>query len=337
MMKELRIGVVGCGAIGRDHIRRINEVIHGARVTAVSDVFVEGGTKVAEQWGAQFFADGEEMIRSDLVDAVIVTTLDEFHEQYVTAAIRAGKYVFCEKPLAPDAASCRRIMDAEIAGEKHLLQVGFMRRYDAGYQALREIAQTRRYGEPLMLHCAHRAVSIAPNYVTSMLVTNCAVHEIDVLRWLLGEDYKSCQVVQPKATKNAWEGLNDPIIVMLETESGVRIDVEVFVNCRYGYDIRCEMVCEEASVSLPTPTGVLVRTEGQRILPVSDDWKARFVAAYDTEFQEWVDCCKNGTVSGPNAWDGYACAVAATAAVKALERGTIEPILLGECPAFYRK
>lgn len=335
-MKDLKIGVVGCGAIGRDHIRRINEVVHGAHVTAVADVFVEGGTKVAEQWGAQFFADGEEMIRSDLVDAVIVTTLDGFHEQYVTAAIKAGKPVFCEKPLAPDAASCRRIMETEMASGKHLLQVGFMRRYDEGYRALKEIVVSRKYGEPLMLHCAHRAVSIAPNYVTSMLVTNCAVHEIDVLRWLLGEDYASCQVLQPKATSNAWEGLNDPIIVLLETKSGVRIDVEVFVNCRYGYDIRCEVVCETASVSLPTPSGVLVRTEGQCAIPISDDWQARFIDAYDAEFQQWIEGCGKGIVTGPTAWDGYACAVAATAAVKALENGKIEKIELGEQPAFYR-
>lgn len=221
-MSELRIGVVGCGAIGRDHIRRINEVIQRAHVVAVSDVNIEGGKKVAEQWNAQLFSDGEEMIRSELVDAVVVTTLDEFHEQYVVAAIRAGKYVFCEKPLAPDADSCRRIMQAEMEGGKHLLQVGFMRRYDQGYRALKEIVSTRKYGEPLMLHCAHRAVSIAPNYVTNMLVSNCAVHEIDVLRWMLGEDYKTCQVLQPKATSKAWEGLNDPIIVLLETQSGVR-------------------------------------------------------------------------------------------------------------------
>ena len=126
-MEQLRIGVVGCGAIGRDHIRRINEVIQGARVTAVSDVFAECGKTAAAKWGAEFFADGGEMIRSDLVDAVIVATLDEFHEQYAVAAIRAGKYVFCEKPLAPDAASCRRIMRAEMDGGKPLLQVGFMR------------------------------------------------------------------------------------------------------------------------------------------------------------------------------------------------------------------
>lgn len=335
-MKELKIGVVGAGTIGRDHTRRIMEKINGAYVTAIADVNKEVGVSTAEKWGAQFFDDGEELIASDMVDAVVITTLDEYHEQYATAAIRAGKYVLCEKPLAPDAESCCRIMKEEIAGGKKLLQVGFMRRFDAGYRELKQIISEKRYGEPLMVHCAHRAVSIAPNYITSMLVTNCAVHEIDVLRWLLGEDYKSCQVVKARPTKHAWETLNDPVIVMLETVSGVRIDVEVFVNCRYGYDIRCEVVCEEGTVSLPTPTGTLVRTVGQRSIPVSDDWQARFVDAYDLEFQQWVDNCRVGIVNGPTAWDGYACAVAATAAVEALNTKLIQPIVLDEQPEFYQ-
>lgn len=335
-MDELRVGVVGCGAIGKDHIRRINQVIQGACVTAVADVNVEGGMKTAAQWNAEFYSNGEEMIRSSQVDAVLIATLDQFHEQYAVAAIQAGKPVFCEKPLAPDAASCKRIMDAEIAGGRRLLQVGFMRRYDAGYRALKEAVASRQFGEPLMLHCAHRADSIAPNYVTSMLITNCAVHEIDVLRWLTGEDYRRCQVIQPKPTKNAWETLNDPIILLLETESGIRIDVEVFVNCRYGYDIRCEVVCEEGTLSLPTPTGILTAHAGQRAVPISADWQARFIDAYDLELQEWADNARQGKSGGPTAWDGYACAVTATAAVKALESGWMEDISLGDCPEFYK-
>ena len=83
---------------------------------------------VADKFGIQACASGEEMIQSDAIDAVIVTTADPFHEQYVMAAIKAGKFVFCEKPPAPDAAACKRIVEAEIAGGKKLVQVGFMRR-----------------------------------------------------------------------------------------------------------------------------------------------------------------------------------------------------------------
>ena len=71
-------------------------------------------------------------------------------------AIKHGKYVFCEKPLAMDAAGCRRIVDAEVAYGKKLVQVGFMRRYDRGYIELKEAIESKQYGEALMMHCAHR-------------------------------------------------------------------------------------------------------------------------------------------------------------------------------------
>ena len=336
-MDELRIGVVGCGAIGRDHIRRINRVVHGARVTAVADVFVEGGTKVANQWGARFFEDGEEMIRSDLVDAVVITTLDQFHEQYAVAAIKAGKYVFCEKPLAPDAASCKRIMEAEMQGGRHLLQVGFMRRYDAGYRALKEIVRERKYGEPLMLHCAHRAASIAPNYVTSMLISNCAVHEIDVLRWLLGEDYATAEVRYGKKCRRAGENLQDPQVMILTTKSGVRIDVEAFVTTGHCYQIKCEVVCEDAILNLPESPTINVCTGANVGHEIDSDWSTRFAEAYDTEFQEWINATKAGRVDGPTAWDGYAGQVAAAAASKARDTQTIVPVEYDPMPAFYQK
>ncbi len=92
------------------------------------------------------------MIASDDIDAVVVTTLDPFHEQYVMAAIKAGKYVFCEKPLAPEADACKRIVEAEMATGKQLVQVGFMRRYDPGYGQLKKAIDSGKYGQPLMPH-----------------------------------------------------------------------------------------------------------------------------------------------------------------------------------------
>ena len=91
------------------------------------DPLVTINPKTAEKYGIKAWENGEEMIASDEIDAVVVTTLDPFHEQYVMAAIKAGKYVFCEKPLAPEADACKRIVEAEMAAGKQLVQVGFMR------------------------------------------------------------------------------------------------------------------------------------------------------------------------------------------------------------------
>lgn len=333
---ELRVGVVGTGAIGRTHIERINEKLQGAKVTACSDVNEGFGRSVAEKYGCKFYADGEEMIGAEDIDAVVVTTLDPYHEKYVMAAVKAGKYVFCEKPLAPEAEACRRIVDAEMAGGKKLVQVGFMRRYDPGYRQLKEVIQNRTYGEPLMLHCAHRNPSVDDGYTTAMAVENSMIHEIDVLRWLLDEEYETAEVVFAKNTRRAHEGLRDPQIMILTTESGVRIDVEAFVNTGHCYDIKCEVCCEDGILNLPEPANIQVCAGAQRGHAIHKDWSTRFTEAYDAEFQEWIRATKEGRVGGPTAWDGYVGQVTAAAASKARDTHTVVKIEMEERPEFYK-
>ena len=158
-----------------------------------------------------------------------------------------------------------------MAAGKQLVQVGFMRRYDPGYDQLKKAIDSGKYGLPLMLHCVHRNYD-APGFTTSMPVENSMIHEIDVLRWLLGENYKTAEVVFRKTTRNAEGELRDPQIMYLTTESGVRIDVESFVNCRYGYDVRCEVVCEEGCINLPEPANAMIRTNDSRVTPICHDW-----------------------------------------------------------------
>lgn len=336
-MSELKVGLIGTGAIGRTHIERINNKLSGAKVIACADVNADFCKSVAEKYGITPYANGEELIEKAGVDAVIVTTSDAYHEQYVMAAVKAGKYVFCEKPLAPSAEACKRIVDAELAAGRQLVQVGFMRRYDPGYRQLKEAIQTRKYGEPLLLHCAHRNANVTEPWDNASAVENSMVHEIDVLRWLLGEDYATAEVRYGKSTRKAKEGLHDPQIMILTTKSGVRIDVESFVCNGQCYDIRCEVVCEDAILNLPKPATIEVLADTVRGNAVDADWTTRFVEAYNVEFQEWINATKAGRVDGPSAWDGYACQVAAAAASKARETQSIQPVTYDEMPDLYKK
>lgn len=115
-------------------------------------------------------------------------------------------------------------------------------------------------GEPLIVHCAHRN----------------AVHEVDVLRWLLDDEIVSAQVITPRATGKRFAHLKDPQIMLFETAMGVRVDLEVFVNCQYGYDIQCETVGEEGLVRLPDPAAVAVRTAARHSTAVLTDRVGRF-------------------------------------------------------------
>ncbi len=238
--------------------------------------------------------------------------------------------------MATSAEDCKRIVEAEIAGKKQLVQVGFMRRFDRGYKQLKSVIDNGKIGQPLMLHCVHRNRVSGPKHTTEMNINNSVIHEIDVLRWLLGEEYKTAQVLVPRSSRLAKNGLRDPQIVLLETQSGVRIDVESFVNCQYGYDVQCEIVGETGTVRLPDPANVVVRSQGVRFYEIFPDWSDRFIEAYDTEFQHWVDAVKQGLVKGPTAWDGYVACITADACTEAREKGTIVPITVPECPPFYQ-
>jgi myo-inositol 2-dehydrogenase / D-chiro-inositol 1-dehydrogenase len=333
----VRIGVVGAGMIGQDHIRRLSTVLAGTSVLAVSDVDPAKAEAVAASLpGVSVFATGQEVIADPGVDAVVVTSWGATHEEYVLACIAAGKPVFCEKPLAETAQACTRILEAEVAAGRRLVQVGYMRRYDAGYRALKKVVDDGVIGVPLIVHAAHRNPSVPGYYQKEHAITDTAVHDIDTTRWLLGEEIVATTVLTPRRSANGGE-LQDPLILLLETEGGTIVDVEVSVNIRYGYDIRGEVVGENGTAALGDASPVVVRAAGNVSQAVPVDWRERFLRAYDTELQEWADGVAAGQPpSGPSAWDGYAAAAVAEAALEALHSGARTQVKLVDRPGLYR-
>lgn len=334
---SLNIGVIGTGAIGQEHIRRCSKVLQGAHIVAVTDINPQQAERVVreQRLEAQVYADGHQVINANNVDAVLVTSWGPSHEEFVRAAITAGKYVFCEKPLAVTTEGCHRIVEAEMAHGKRLVQVGFMRPYDRGYRALKSVIDRGKIGKPMMLHCAHRNPTVPATYSTDMAITDTLIHEIDVLRWLLNDDYTSVQVVFPRKNSHASPQLRDPQIVLFETREGTRIDVEISVNCQYGYDIQCEVVGETGIAKLPEPSSVQMRSNAKLSLDILTDWKDRFIEAYDIELQAFINDVLVNRLTGPSSWDGYAAAITADACITAQNSEKITAINLPPRPAFY--
>jgi len=351
----VRVGVIGAGMIGQDHIRRITQVLTGGTVVAVNDVDqARAGQVAAGLPHATVHATASDLIADSNVDAVLVASWGPAHEEQVIAAIKAGKPVFCEKPLAPASDACLRIIGAELAAGRRYVQVGFMRRYDASYLAMKAALDDGSIGAPVLMHCAHRNPSVPPyGFTTEMIVSDSAVHEMDLVRWLFGEEIVAVSMLTPRRTAQAAEGVQDPLIIVFEMASGVLVDDEVFVNAGYGYDIRGEVVGESGAVALADAGGVTLSTGGRRTaVPagrtqnpsgpaqadrVPADWRERFIGAYDAELQDWLNAVAAGTFTGPSSWDGYAAAAVTDSALQALRTGQRITVPLAERPDFYAK
>ena len=333
----LNVGVIGTGMIGQDHIRRITHVLSDARVAAVTDVNLDRAAAVADVLPAVVVHDsGQALITDPSVDAVVVTSWGQTHEEYVLASIAEGKQVFCEKPLATTREACGRIVDAEVAAGHRLVTVGFMRRYDAQYKAMKSVVTGGAIGLPLLMHAAHRNPSVPGNYTSDMIINDSTVHDIDVARWMFDDEIAAITVMKPRRSRKAREGFDDPLLVLMEMTSGVLVDVEASVNAGFGYDIRGEVVCEDGTVELSESAGAIVKSTAQFAGRVPTSWPERFAPAFDTELRAWIGAVRSGGATGPGAWDGYAATVACETAAAALHSGQREPVVLPERPDLYK-
>ncbi|MCM5557281.1 Gfo/Idh/MocA family protein [Pleomorphomonas sp. JP5] len=328
----VRFGLVGCGIMGADHARILRSDIAGAELVAVHDKDRGRAERVAAD-GCKIHADPGQLIADPAVDAVIIASPDATHAPLTRAAIALGKPVLCEKPMATSLDEARGIVDAEVAGGRQLVQVGFMRRFDPGYRAMRAAVTAGTLGNPLFLHCIHRN-AVGPDYVTSDLVlANSCVHEIDISRFVLGEDHARVRVVRARPSRKAPN--RQPLMMILETASGVVVSVEAFLDAQYGYDVQGELVCEEGTLSLDPHPPTRRRLTGLDGHAVEGDWVGRFAEAYRCQLRDFVVALNGGRFQGSSAWDGYVASLTAEAALKALKSGDTVPVTPGDRPAFY--
>jgi myo-inositol 2-dehydrogenase / D-chiro-inositol 1-dehydrogenase len=330
----LQVGLIGCGVMGADHAKILQGDTPGARLAGVYDADPARAAAIAAAAkGVRLFGAARELIADPEIEAVVVASPDSTHAELAIACIEAGKPALCEKPLAATLAECRAVMAAEIKAGRRLTQVGFMRRFDPGYRAMKTAALAGKAGQPLFLHCVHRN-AVAPDYITSdLVIANSAVHEFDIARFLLGEEFAAVSVHSARAARHA-EGRR-PQFIVLETASGVIVTVEAYLDARYGYDVQAELVCENGAISLSPRRPIASRIEGRDGFDVERDWRARFADAYRIQLKEWAAWIAGGPAVGAGAWDGYAASAVAAAALEALARGARIAIDLGAKPSFY--
>ncbi|MBR8270720.1 Gfo/Idh/MocA family oxidoreductase [Burkholderia cenocepacia] len=309
----LAIGVIGVGVMGSEHARILREETSGAELVAVCDA--DEGRARTVAGGARVYTDPRELIRSEHIGAVLVAAPDTLHGDLVLQCIEADKPVLCEKPLSGTAAEALKVVDAEIAKGRRLVQVGYMRRFDQPYIEMKRAVREGDIGAPVVVHNVYRN-PIAPDWFNGpMSITNAFVHEIDASRWLLDSEPVGARVYSA--------GNGDPLVVVMEMADGVIVSSEVFMNCQYGYHVHVQLVGRNGTIETAPPGCVGRNAGGYGMTAYAGNWIDRFRSAYVKQLNEWVRSIGVGTSSGgASAWDGYVTTSVAEQIVAAMGRGT---------------
>jgi myo-inositol 2-dehydrogenase / D-chiro-inositol 1-dehydrogenase len=328
----IRIGIIGAGIMGADHARIFAEEVPGTALQVICDADQKRAAAVADGLGARHVVnDPLSVIHDASVDAVVVAAPDQFHAPLTLACIAAGKPVLCEKPLSQDLNECLSVLAAEEKCGRHLVQIGFMRRFDPSYAEIKAMLARGELGKALMFHCFHRNVSPAYDFRPEMAICNSAPHEFDVARWMLDSDFKSISVHRPAAG-----GATAPVFMVLETVAGQLVNIEVNISATYGYDVRGELVGEKGTAFLRAPIYTDVNLNLKQINTYPADWRPRFVDAYRQQNRAWVKSIKTGKPNlGATAWDGYCSTAVAEAGVEALHSGQAAIVKQMPKPKFY--
>jgi myo-inositol 2-dehydrogenase/D-chiro-inositol 1-dehydrogenase len=300
---RLRVGVVGAGAMGAAHVATLADAVPAAQVTRVFDMDTERAVSVAGSVGGVASESAEALVSDPEVDAVVIASPDFTHAQLAVAAVRAGKPVLCEKPLAVTAEDARTVVDADVDGT---------------------------LGQVRVVHGIHRNASNATSTDDATLVTGSMIHEFDTFRWLLDDEIVAIRVESP-----VLEGFRDPQVATLWMADGQMITVEVFVNAAYGYDVRVEVVGTGGSASLEPRTPVVRRVASQSGSVIGSDFVAHFAESYRLELASWALASLRGEVVGATAWDGYAANLVAEAGVDALRSGERRVVQVPDRPELY--
>lgn len=322
MIGPLRVGVIGTGVMGTDHALILHRFVSGAVVTRLSDVDPQRAAVVAAQvaW-AQLSPDAQALIADPEVDAVVIASNDATHAGLAVAAVRAGKPTLCEKPLAPTLSEASEVVRITEQEGPDLLSLGFMRRFDPGYVELRAALAAGVVGAPLVVHCISRGVSAGPGATTESSITGSAVHEFDTVPWLLGAAAVEVSWQAPRCSPSV-EGLQDPQLLLIRTADGALTTVEVFLNARYGYDVRCEVVGEHGTISVNEPVRLTTDAARTRSTGYAADWRPRFADAYRLQLQAWVDAAATGSPSPlATARDGLVAAAVSDAMITSMRDG----------------
>ena len=227
-----------------------------------------------------------------------------------------------------------RVVQAEVAAGRRLVQVGLMRVYDPPHVALKKAIANGEIGRPLLFRSIHRNRGRADHNLTEDLIVNAAVHDIHSARWIMADDVATV-FVSRVAEDPARAETCRLLLMQLTFRRGGLASILVDANSGYGYEVAVEVSGEHGTAQTTSLSSPTVRRDGRVSRAVEADWLERFRDAYEIEDRAWVQSILDGKATGPTAWDGHAAICVAQAGVRSLATGAAEPLPAPARPALY--
>ena len=337
MADKIRVCLIGCGRAGMIHARNYCGRVTGAQLTALCDPF-EGSLKAAaEEIPVQFqYTDYMDVMKNPEIDAVVVVTPTQFHRDIVVAAARAGKHVFCEKPMSDSETECDEMIEA-CARANVKLQIGFMRRFDKSFRRAKEMVESGAIGEVTMIKSNTYGPSEPQEWMYDVRKSYGPLgevnsHDFDTMRWYAGSEVKSVYSVghnfRSPAKAEAYPEWYDTCSTTLVFENGIVGVVTGAQFVQYGYDSRAEILGTKGIVKTGTQNAnaaELVTCDKTIHMDSMDSWRTLFRDAYAAEDQSFIDCIQNDTQPYVTGLDGKMALILVNAALKSLlEKKVVE-------------
>lgn len=336
--KRLQIGIIGAGRIGRVHAESLAFRIPEAAPAAIADTNGVAAREVAERCGIpRVVAESKEILNDPAIDAVLICSPTETHADLIVGAARAGKHIFCEKPIDHSLSNIdRALQEVKKSGVK--LQVGFNRRFDANFVRVREAIVHGEIGTPHLMHIISRDPGPPPiSYIKTSggIFLDMTIHDFDMARFLAGDEVESIYAaggvrVDPEIGK---AGDLDTVVIVLQFKNGLIGTIDNSRKAAYGYDQRVEVMGSKGAIATGNcyPNQAILSTASaiQRDLPLNF-FMDRYTESFVSELQAFVRAVAMDKPVPVNGTDGRIAVVMGLAARKSYEER--RPVQIEEVP-----
>jgi len=334
-MRKVNMAVIGTGRMGSVHVRNIVRQIPEANLVAVCDIRLEVAQSVADECGIQrVVKDYHELLSDKSIEAVLIVTSTPTHAFIMKDVAKAGKHIFCEKPLALDLAEIdEALVEVQKAGVK--LQVGFNRRFDKSFQKVHDIVASGEIGRPCILRITDRDPDFpAMEFMRASggIFLDLAIHDFDMVRYQVGEvdEVYAIGSVLINPELNEFNDV-DTDVVTLKFANGAVGAIDNSRKAVYGYDQRLEVFCSNGTAMAENETESTVvkgNTDGFLSAKPPYFFMQRYAPCYVEEVRQFIECVRDDKPTPTTGADGKAAVVLGYAAIKSLREN--RPVKVSE-------